>query len=342
MNGTPLVYIIVINYNGEEYLKTCLSSIEKQTYPNYKTIVIDNASTDNSEEYIKEYFPKLTFIQAERNLGFAEGNNLAIKKALEQKAAYVFLVNNDTEFEIDLVEKLIKTAESDDSIGIVGPAVFDLKNKKSLQEMGMAIDKFGYALALKNLTDRDCVFFVSGCAMMIKSELILRIGFFDESYFMFAEDLDICWRSRLTGYKIIVNENARIYHASGGSISGGVVKSSSYRTNAQRVFLREKNTVRTLMKNYDFSNLIKIVPFYVALLFFETIFWSCILKPDISKNLFKAIFWNIKMLPDTFNQRAVVQNLRKIKDEELTVKMLDGYCKLRVFKTVGVPSFVGN
>jgi GT2 family glycosyltransferase len=342
MNGTPLVYIIVINYNGEEYLKTCLSSIEKQTYPNYKTIVIDNASTDNSKEYIKEYFPKLTFIQAERNLGFAEGNNLAIKKALEQKAAYVFLVNNDTEFEIDLVEKLIKTAESDDSIGIVGPAVYDLKNKKSLQEMGMAIDKFGYALALKNLTDRDCVFFVSGCAMMIKSELILRIGFFDESYFMFAEDLDICWRSRLTGYKIIVNENARIYHASGGSISGGVVKSSSYRTNAQRVFLREKNTVRTLMKNYDSSNLIKIVPFYVALLFFETIFWSCILKPDISKNLFKALFWNIKMLPDTFNQRAVVQNLRKIKDEELMMKMLDGYCKLRVFRTVGVPSFVGN
>ena len=342
MNGTPLVYIIVINYNGEEYLKTCLSSIEKQTYPNYKTIVIDNASTDNSEEYIKEYFPKITFIQAERNLGFAEGNNLAIKKALEKKAAYVFLVNNDTEFEIDLVEKLIKTAESDDSIGIVGPAVFDLKNKKSLQEMGMAIDKFGYALALKNLTDRDCVFFVSGCAMMIKSELILRMGFFDESYFMFAEDLDICWRSILTGYKIIVNENAKIYHASGGSISGGVVKSSSYRTNAQRVFLREKNTVRTLMKNYDFSNLIKIVPFYVALLFFETIFWSCILKPDISKNLFKAIFWNIKMLPDTFNQRAVVQNLRKIKDEELMIKMLDGYCKLRVFRTIGVPSFVGN
>jgi len=233
MNGTPLVYIIVINYNGEEYLKTCLSSIEKQTYPNYKTIVIDNASTDNSEEYIKEYFPKITFIQAERNLGFAEGNNLAIKKALEKKAAYVFLVNNDTEFEIDLVEKLIKTAESDDSIGIVGPAVFDLKNKKSLQEMGMAIDKFGYALALKNLTDRDCVFFVSGCAMMIKSELILRMGFFDESYFMFAEDLDICWRSILTGYKIIVNENAKIYHASGGSISGGVVKSSSYRTKSQ-------------------------------------------------------------------------------------------------------------
>jgi GT2 family glycosyltransferase len=342
MNGAPLVYIIVINYNGVEYLKTCLSSIEKQTYPNYKTIVIDNASTDNSEEYIIEYFPKITFIQAGRNLGFAEGNNIAIKLALDQKADYVFLVNNDTEFEIDLVEKLIKTAESDDSIGIVGPAVFDLKNKKSLQEMGMAIDKFGYALALKNLSDKDCVFFVSGCAIMIKSELISRMGLFDESYFMFAEDLDLCWRSRLGGYKIVVNENARIYHASGGSISGGVVKSSSYETNARRVFLREKNTVRTLIKNYDFSNLFKILPFYVVLLFFETIFWSCILKPNISKNIFKAIFWNLKMLPDTFKQRAVVQNLRKTKDDELVTKMLNGYCKVRIFRTIGVPSFVGN
>ena len=272
MNDAPLVYLIVVNYNGVKYLKTCLSSIEKQTYPNYETIVVDNASTDNSEEYIREYFPKITFIQAGRNLGFAEGNNLAIKSALDQKADYVFLVNNDTELENDLVEKLIKTAESDDSIGIVGPVVFDLKNKKSLQEMGMAIDKFGYALALKSSSDKDCVFFVSGCAMMIKSELISRMGFFDEDYFMFAEDLDFCWRSRLAGYKIIVNENARIYHASGGSISGGVIKSSSYKTNAQRVFLREKNTIRTLIKNYDFSNLIKNCSFLCRVAFFRDYF----------------------------------------------------------------------
>ena len=168
------------------------------------------------------------------------------------------------------------------------------------------------------------------------------MGCFDESYFMFAEDLDLCWRAQLAGYKIVVNENARIYHASGGSISGGVVRSSNYETNTRRVFLREKNTIRTLIKNYDFSNLIKIVPFYVALLFFETIFWSCILKPNISKNIFKAIFWNLKMLPNTFKQRAVVQNQRKIEDDELVMKILDGYCKIRVFRNVGVPSFVGN
>ena len=172
MIDAPLVYVIVVNYNGVKYLKTCLSSIEKQTYQNYETIVVDNASTDNSEEWIRENFPKITLIQAGRNLGFAGGNNLAIKFALDQKADYVFLVNNDTELEMDLVEKLVKTAESDDSIGIVGPAVFDLKNKTSLQEMGMAIDRFGYPLALKSFSDKDCVFFVSGCSMMIKSDLL--------------------------------------------------------------------------------------------------------------------------------------------------------------------------
>ena len=109
-----------------------------------------------------------------------------------------------------------------------------------------------------------------------------------------------------------------------------------------RVFLREKNTIRTLIKNYDFSNLIKIVPFYVALLFFETIFWSFILKPKHSKNILKAILWNLKILPNTFKQRTVVQNLRRIKDDELVMKMLDGYCKLSVFRAVGVPSFTGN
>ena len=162
MTNSPLVYVIVVNYNGAKYLQTCLSSIEQQTYPNYETIVIDNASTDNSEEYIRQYFPKITLIQAERNLGFARGNNLAIKSALDQKADYVFLVNNDTELESDLIEQLIKTAERDPSVGIVSPVVFDLKNKNSLQEMGMAIDKFGYPLALKSSLDRYRAFFCFG------------------------------------------------------------------------------------------------------------------------------------------------------------------------------------
>jgi GT2 family glycosyltransferase len=339
MNDTPLVFVIVINYNGVNYLKTCLSSLEQQTYPNYRIIVFDNASTDGSAEFLKQNFPKINLIQAKRNLGFAEGNNLAIKFALGQKAEYVFLVNNDTEAEDNLIEKLIATCKSDKSIGIGGPAIFDLKNKRSIQEMGIAIDRFGYPFALKNNKNVSDAFFVSGCAMMIKSELMRTIGMFDEKYFMFAEDLDLCWRAQLAGYKIAVNDQVKIFHASGGTISGGVVKEASYKTNVQRLFLRERNTLRTLIKNYGTLSMAKTVPFYVSLLLFESIFWVSILKPDAARNILKAIFWNIKALPDTFTQRALVQSLRRIEDNEINRKMVSGYHKLNIFRTVGVPNF---
>lgn len=343
MTSAPLVYVIVLNYNGKKYLKTCLSSFELQTYTNYRIVVYDNASTDSSVEFVTKNFPSAILIQGEKNFGFAKGNNLAIQFALSHKADYVFLLNNDTAVEKDLLEKLISTVETDGSIGIAGPAIFDLKNKSSIQEMGMAADRFGYPLAIKNSFDKDSkVFFISGCAMIIKSELMRRIGLFDEKYFMFAEDLDLCWRAQLAGYKITVNEKAKIYHASGASISGGVIKESTYKTNVRRVFLREKNTLRTLIKNYDTSNVIKTVPFYVALLLFESIFWSCILKPDTSKNILKAIFWNIKFLPDTFQQRVIIQSLRKIKDNKIVAKMISGYCKLNIFKAIGVPNFVDS
>ena len=343
MNEAPLVFVIIVNYNGINYLKTCLSSLEQQTYQNLRVVLVDNASSDNSREFIQKNFPKVFIIQAERNYGFAKGNNLAIKFALDQKADYVFLVNNDTEVERDILEKLVIAAEGEDTIGIVGPGVFDLKNKGSIQELGMAMDKFGYPLAIKTLSEKNtCIFFVSGCAMLVKSELLRKIGLFDEKYFMFAEDLDLCWRGRLSRYKVIVVEDAKIFHSSGGSISGGVLKGSTYKTNVNRIFLREKNTIRTLIKNYETSSIIKVIPFYLALLLFEAIFWSCILKPNITKNLLKAISWNIKYLPDTFKQRVIIQSLRKISDKEIAPLMVPGYCKLSVFQSIGVPSVVGS
>jgi GT2 family glycosyltransferase len=343
MNNAPLVFVIVINYNGSKYLRTCFSSLEKQTYRNYRIVMLDNASTDSSAEFTAKNFPKVSIIQTKENFGFAKGNNLAIKSALDQGADYIFLVNNDTEAEPNLLEKLVSAAESEESIGILGPAVFDLETKDSVLEMGMTVDKFGYPLALKSPSEKNArVFFISGCAMMVKSELFRKIGLFDEKYFMFAEDLDLCWRGRLSGYKIIVVEAAKIYHASGGSILGGNIKGASYKTNVKRIFLREKNTIRTLIKNYGTSSLFRVVPFYVVLILFEAAIWSILLKPNTSKSLLKAVAWNIKYLPDIFQQRDLVQNMRKISDKEIAALMLPGYCKLSIFQSIGVPTVVDS
>jgi GT2 family glycosyltransferase len=341
MNNLPLVFVIVVNYNGIKYLKTCLSSLEHQTYPNYRIIMLDNSSTDNSVEFTTKYFPKIFLIQEKKNYGFAKGNNHAITYALDLKAKYIFLVNNDTEATPDLLEKLVKAAEGEVSIGIVGPAVFDLKNKSSVLEMGMAVDKFGYPLALKSPSEKSArLFFVSGCAMMVKSEVLRKIGLFDERYFMFAEDFDLCWRGWLSGYKIIVVEAAKIYHASGGSISGGNLKGSTYKTSFTRIFFRERNTIRTLLKNYGTFSMIKVVPFYVFLLLAEATFWSILLKPNTLKSILKAVAWNIKFLPDTFQQRGFVQNMRKVNDKEIAAMMMPGYSKLSIFQSIGVPTVI--
>lgn len=339
MHNQPLVYAIVVNYNGLNYLRTCLSSLEHQTYQNLKIIVFDNASTDGSQ-IIVEDFPQVTCIPSKVNLGFTGANNIAVKFALEHKADYIFLVNNDTESESELIEKLVSVCEKDAAVGISSPAVFDINNRAKLQELGMSADRFAYPLTNTSpLKDNPSLFFVSGCSMMIKAGLIRRIGMFDEEYFLFVEDLDFCWRAQLAGYQIAVDSTARIYHASGGSLTGGVIKTTIYRTNVRRFFFREKNTLRTLIKNYGLYNLATVVPFYVSLLLIESLLWLFLLKPSTSEMNIQAVLWNIQKLPETLRKRVIIQGSRRISDREITKRMVKGYNKLRVYLVVGVPQF---
>ena len=344
MVNNPLVFIIVLNYNGQKYLDECLTSIKLQTYQNYKIIVFDNASKDNSVNYVSRAFPSVILLQSEKNLGFAEGNNVAIKFALSHGANYVFLLNNDTIIKEDSLDKLVATAECDGSIGIVGPAIFDIENRKFLQEAGMTTDMFGFPVSLKyyrndSNSEVSEVFYLSGCALLIKADVLKEIGSFDQEYFMFAEDLDLCWRAQLMGYKVVVNKTSKIYHKGGGSISGGVAKTGRYSTDVRRIFLREKNTLRTLIKNYDDVRVSTTIPLDVALLFFESIFWSILLKPRMTVGILKAIYWNIKNFPDTFQQRKRVQSLRKSPDSNIKKKMISGLGKLVIFRIIGVPNF---
>jgi hypothetical protein len=307
-------------------------------------IVCDNASNDDSVDYVKVNFPLMTIIRNEENFGFAKGNNIAMKLALKKGADYILLLNNDTVAEKDIVEKLVTTAETSKKIGIVGPKILDIKNRSLIQEMGMTCDKFGFPIAInyeevKNKESPYEAFYVSGCAMLIKREVLEKIGFFDEAYFMFSEDLDLCWRAQLVGYTVVVNNTAKIYHASGGSIVGGTIKNRSYTTNLNRIFWRERNTLRTLVKNYSLGNLIRIIPFYLTMLSLECFMWACLLKPRVCISLLKAMLWNVKLLKDTFNKRQNIQTLRKIRDQQVMRKMIKGYGKLQIFRLVGIPHF---
>lgn len=251
------ISIIIVNYNGWEDTLDCLTSLSKaqSSNPNrnkYGTrhglkariIVIDNDSTDNSAEEIQKWLSSTKnllsaeLIELRENKGFSGGNNVGIKFALESGDDYIVLLNNDTLVKPDLLEELIKTAKSDNKIGIVGPKIYFAPGFEFHKERYKESDKgkvFWYAggeIDWKNMyaehrgvdevdrgqyDRRQETNFASGCCMLIKREVIKKIGFLDEQLYLYLEDVDFCLRARQAGYKIVYEPKAVIWHKNASS-----------------------------------------------------------------------------------------------------------------------------
>jgi len=203
----PKVSIIILNRNRKNLTDTCLRSLEKLTYPNYNVIVVDNGSTDGSQDLIKEKFPYITLIENGKNLGFARGMNVGIKHALENEADYVFVVlNNDTAIiSRNLLEELVKTANSDKKIGIVGPKVMDYDGPSKVQFNGKIKHLSGFTME------------VSGCGFLAKKEVLEDVGLYGPIYFMYYEDLDLFFRVKKKGYRIVFVPSVKIKHKGFGT-----------------------------------------------------------------------------------------------------------------------------
>lgn len=226
---TIKVFLIIVNYNCKNYIIDCLNSINSLNIKDYilKTIVVDNASTDNSVQLIKQGFPQIKIIQNQKNLGFGQANNLAIKYGLKHKADFILLLNPDTKIDLDrkFLFKLIKIANQNKDIGILGPCLKYKTNKKTLYDYG---GKLNIKLArawhinknrkLKNKTEkylnRD---FVSGACMLIKRKVFEKNIFFDSHYFLYLEDVDFCLQAKRVGFKIVNVASAEIFHYGGKS-----------------------------------------------------------------------------------------------------------------------------
>jgi len=344
----PLVCVIIVNWNGRKHLSRCLSSLMAQTYSNFKVLLVDNTSTDGSVRYVQSKFPSVEILQNNDNWGFAIANNIGILHCLRKNAQFLFLLNNDTMIDDEnLISKLVDTAQKGKDIGIVGPKVLLLRNRKIIQDIGITCDIMGFPAGLHSgELDSDehkgCreVFGVSGCAMLIKTNILQKVGYFDPDFFMFMEDIDLCWRTRLAGFKIIANADALIYHEGGGTAPGGPIKGSSYQTSIARSYLRERNTIRTILKNYSGCTLTWILPFYLLFEVIELALFFAFLKLHMSSVYAKALFWNLRNLRRTFIHRNSVQRTRRVKDGALMKMMLKGSGKLKFLKLLGIPEFV--
>jgi len=322
------VSIITVNYNGKKFLKNFFDSIKNLKYQNLEIIFVDNASNDESVEYVKKNFQKVIIVENKENLGFAVAN---IKAAKGAKGKYLFFLNNDTEIDSNAISELVKRMEENQKIGICGCKIMSYDKERHFHT-GIGVDIFGYPIVWSK------VFYIEGSALMIRKKLFEELGGFDLQYFMFHEDIDLAWRAQLLGYEVKAFPEAVVYHVGGGVASGEIHK-GRYRSSYLRRYYSERNNIRTLLKNYQTLTLLFIIHFYFFVNLIEILIYLVMFKFKVVYLYLKAYIWNLVNLGNTFKERTKIQKSRVISDKQLMKKMYFGSGKLFAFRIVGIPVF---
>jgi riboflavin kinase/FMN adenylyltransferase len=259
--------VVILNYNGKSWLEKFLPPLFDHTGPEAKIIVADNCSTDDSTSFLRNNFPEVEIIELERNFGFAEGYNRAIEQIEEP---YTLLLNSDVEVSPGWLSPLVELLESDKSIAAVQPRIRSYIDKHLFEYAGAAggwIDHLGYPFCRGRIfgeveEDRNQynqpaeIFWASGAAMLIRTDLFRNMGGFDGSYFAHLEEIDLCWRLKRAGYKLMVQPESLVYHVGGGTLGY---------LNARKTYLNFRNSLYTLFKNKSTATLLWLIPLRLVL-----------------------------------------------------------------------------
>ena len=223
---SPLVDVIILNWNRPQDTLDCVESVLRSDYPNLGITVVDNGSTDDSVHRVKARFgDAVCAVVNEANLGFAGGNNRGIEHALAHGAEYTLLLNNDTTIAPDMLSEMVRVMGSDARIGIAGPVIFYSGQPDKVWFAGMRF-RFGLYTVRKGLhlklplASIEPVDFISGCGMMVRRQVWEDIGLFDDRFFMYYEDLDLCIRAQKKKYRIVCAAKANMWHALSASTGG--------------------------------------------------------------------------------------------------------------------------
>jgi len=222
MGNLPLVYIVVLNYNGPQMTIGCLDSLLKIGYPNFRVIVVDNGSDDDSVARLKAATtdPRVELLTNRVNEGYAGGNNRGIEKALAERTKYVFVLNNDTIVDPGCLVPLVAAFEVDRRMAVAGCAIEDVGYEFS-PNRGQGISLFSGETSHwrhhGSVTSAADVDFVCGAAIMFRASALREIGSFDSSFFSYYEDADICFRARRAGYRVCFVPGPGVRHLMGAT-----------------------------------------------------------------------------------------------------------------------------
>jgi len=329
--NSPRVSIIIVNWNGMEYLENCLGSLKSQTFTDFEVILVDNGSCDGSVKFVTERYPWVKIIDLPENMGFASGNNVGVAQT---KGEYIVTLNNDTEAEPEWLAAIVKVADDNPQAGMVGSRICSFADHDLIDSIGHGVCRDGmsrgrYRLqrwSLLEMGEVEEIFFPSACVALYRRKMLDETGFFDDDFFAYCEDTDLGLRGRLAGWGALLATRAVVYHKYSGT--GGVFS-------PMKIYLVERNHYWVALKNFPFRLLI-LLPFFTIIRYLvqtRVVFYG---KGSGREFLASGYRWSIVMavikgtwgafhgMPRMLAKRRQVMGTRKICGREL-IRLLKFY-----------------
>ena len=304
--AVPLVSVVIVCWNARQDLPVCLASLQRQTYPNVEVIAVDNGSTDGTREYLETAHPWVQIHALDHNAGYAAANNAGFEVAMGE---YLVVLNPDTEVEPDFVTGLLE-AVNQEGVGLATSRICYFADRDRVNTCGndIHLSGLGFCRGLgqpARLFD-DCVRVaaVSGCAFMIRRDVLERIGGFDADYFTYCEDVDLSLRANLAGYAIAYAPRSIVYHK------------YSLRMTPRKFCFLERNRRLTLLKNFRWGTLVALSPPVWATGFLMWIY-AITHGPAYLRAKLQAHGWIYGNWPQVMEKRRRTQALRKVGDREV-------------------------
>lgn len=261
------VAIVILNWNGRAYLQRFLPSVLASTWRPLQVVIVDNASTDDSVEFLQNNFPDIQIVRLPQNFGYAKGYNEGLKQV---QADYYVLLNSDVEVQSGWIEPIINLMEHDRSVAVCQPKILMYDHKELFEYAGASggwLDHLGYPFARGRIFDVcepdrgqynsiEPVFWASGAAMFVRADIYHKLGGLDEFFFAHQEEIDFCWRAQLAGYRVYACPASVVYHVGGGTLPKG---------NKRKVFLNFRNNLIMMSKNLPASQALWKIPFRLVL-----------------------------------------------------------------------------
>ena len=309
----PSVSVIIVNYNGRNFLKQCLVTLLRTDYSNYEIVVVDNASTDGSIKELEKIFgsnPHIKLVKNQDNVGHSEGCNIGVKLT---KSRYLVFLDSDIEFEANnWLKELVKVMENNSKVGLAQAKIVLSEDRRRLDCVCVAIDALGtwaayYGSKEEKLKNNFEIMAASSGCSIVRRTVFNKSGGFDNSYFIYDDDTDLSLRIRMMGYQVLFVPSAMVIHRSG--VLRGVSGIGPYYS--------AKNRIRTAIKNYELRNVWWKFSILIFFTFVVTAGFFAVKKHDEAKATLKGMVNLFTDLPELWKKRLLFQSKRCVKDSDL-------------------------